>query len=113
MRSNATWIAWTGGPHRNAASDEPARKEADDERSRELRAGRRLGRGGPEGWGRVDAHPGPGSSPPAGEGLAGADRPRAAARMGAIRRRSGSGDRRAGEALDGRDADPAGLRDHR
>ena len=54
----------------------------------EVRAGPRRRRRGPKGRREVDARSRPGAAPSAGEGLAGADRPGAAARVGAVRRRS-------------------------
>ena len=101
-RSNATSIGWI--------KHHVERKETMSSRE-DVCAGPRRGRRGPEGRREVDARSRPRAPPPAGEGLAGADRPRAPARMGAVRRRPEPRRRRPGEALDGRDADAAGLRD--
>ncbi len=87
------------------------RKES-DEQPRDVRARPRGRSRGPEGWREVDARSRPRAPSSAGEGLAGADRPGASVRMGAVRRRSQPGRRGAGEALDGGSADAAGLRDH-
>ena len=69
-----------------------------------VRAGRRNRRRGAKGRRHVDARSRARTASSTGEGLASADRSGTAARVGAVRRRSESRRRRAGEALDRRDA---------
>ena len=70
--------------HANEEEDE----EKIDDRSRAVHAGSGQRRGGPKGRREVDARSRQGAAPLAGESLAGADRPGAPARVGALRRRS-------------------------
>ena len=60
-------------------------------RPRAVHTGSRQRRAGTKGRREVDARSRPRAAPPAGKSLAGADRPGAAARMGAVRRRSDLG----------------------
>ena len=61
-------------------------KEKDD-RSQAVRAGSRRRGAGTKGWKQVDAYSRPRTAPLAGKSLAGANRPGASARVGALRRR--------------------------
>src|ERR1035438_260067 len=85
MLSNATstaWITWSNHPHQRKR-----RQGEEDDLSRSVHAG--SGQRGRDTKGRreVDAHSGQRTAPLARKSLAGADRPGASARVGALRSR--------------------------
>src|SRR2546421_12172755 len=81
MLSNATSITWINQHQRKARQGE------EDDRSRAVHTGSGPRRGGAEGRRKVDAHSRQRTAPLAGKSLAGANRPGASARVGALRRR--------------------------
>src|SRR5213083_2250928 len=81
MRSNATSTAWINPYERKGREGE------EDDRSRAVRTGSGQWGAGTKGRREVDAHDRQRTAPLAGKSLAGAHRPSAAARVGALRRR--------------------------
>src|SRR5579871_6155502 len=79
MLSNATWTAWINQRQRKGRQGER------NDRSQAVHTGPRQRSRGAEGWRKVDAHSRQRTAPPAGKGLAGADRSGPFARMGALR----------------------------
>ena len=107
MRSNATSTAWINQHQRKGRQGE------EDDRSRAVRTGSGQRGAGPKGRREVDAHSRPRTAPPAGKSLAGAHRPGASARVGALRRRWEPGHGwNHGEAHHGGSAHAAGFRNH-
>src|SRR5215208_8329815 len=84
MLSNATSSAWIN------QHDRKGRQGQDDDRSRAVRAGSGERGAGTKGRREVDAHSRQTTAPLTGKSLAGTYRSGAAARVGAIRRRSKS-----------------------
>src|SRR5580693_206960 len=82
MLSNATSTAWINQHQRKGRQGEEK-----DDRSRAVRAGSRQRGAGTKGRREVDAHSGQRTAPLAGKSLAGADRPGASTRVGALRGR--------------------------
>src|SRR5215510_548213 len=103
MLSNVTSTA------RSNQNQRKGRRGEEDDRPREVHTGSGRWSPGTKGRRDVDARFRPRVPAPAGDGVAGADRSCASVKMGTVRRRSESGRRGAGEALNGRDADAAGL----
>ena len=85
MLSNATSTAWINQHQRKGRQGE------EDDRSRAVHTGSGQRGAGTKGRREVDAHSRQRTAPPAGKSLAGADRPGASARVGAVRRRSEPG----------------------
>src|ERR1700704_5390841 len=81
MLTNATSTAWINQHKRKR------RQGKEDDRSRAIRTGSGQRGAGTKGRREVDAHPRPRAPSPAGKSLAGAYRPGASARVGALRRR--------------------------
>src|SRR5215469_6452933 len=105
MRSNAT--STTGINHH----ERTGRQGEEDDRSRAVHTGSGPRGAGTKGWREVDAHSRARPAPLAGKSLAGADRPGASARVGALRRRWGPGDGwNHGEAHHDGSAHAAGFR---
>src|SRR6266550_18842 len=82
MLSNATSTAWINQHERKGRQG-----EEDDDRSLAVRTGSGQRGAGTKGRREVDAHPRQRTASLAGKSLAGANRPVAAARVGALRRR--------------------------
>src|SRR6266480_2441033 len=87
MLSNATSIAWIDQDERKKGRQ----GEKGDDGSRAVRTGSGQRGGGTKGRREVDAHSRERTAPLARKSLAGADRPRASARVGALRRREEPG----------------------
>src|SRR6266566_4051948 len=85
MLSNATSTAWIDQHERKGRHGEK------DDRSLAVRTGSGQRGAGTKGWREVDAHSRPRAAPLAGKSLAGTNRPGAAPRVGAFRRRSEPG----------------------
>src|SRR5258706_10632014 len=81
MLSSVTSTAWINQHERKGRQGEKG------DRSRAVRTGSGQRGGGTKGRREVDAHSRQRTAPLAGKGLAGARRPRASARVGALRRR--------------------------
>src|SRR5271157_1289395 len=81
MLSNATSTTWINQPQRKGRQGE------EDDRSRAVHTGSGQRGGGTKERREVDAHSRQRTAPLAGKSLAGANRPSASARMGALRRR--------------------------
>src|SRR5712664_355117 len=92
MLSNATSTAWIRKHQRKGRQGEK------DDRSRAVHTGSGQRGAGTKGRREVDAHSGQRTAPLAGKSLAGANRPGASARMGAVRGRWEPGYGRNGEA---------------
>src|SRR5207249_2764737 len=86
MLSNGTSTAW-GTPKKIKQHGRKGRQGEEDDRSRSVRTGSGQRRGSAEGRRKMDAHSRQRTAPPAGKSLAGANRPGASARVGALRRR--------------------------
>src|SRR5258705_6854474 len=86
MPWNATWTGWIDQHERKRRQGEG------DDRSRAVHAGSGQRGAGTKGRREVDAHSREGTAPLAAKSLAGAHRPGAAPRVGALRRRSEPGD---------------------
>src|SRR5437879_7836207 len=89
MLSNATstaWITWIS-QHQRKARKRKKRQGEEDDRSRAIHTGSGQRGAGTKGRREVDAHSRQRTAPPAGKTLAGAHRPGASARVGALRRR--------------------------
>src|SRR5581483_9579727 len=80
------------GPHRSTKITEEEGKEKINDRSRPVRTGSRRRGAGTKGRREVDPYSGERNAPLTGKSLAGADRPGAPARVGALRGRGQSGD---------------------
>src|ERR1043166_2816552 len=107
MLSNATSIAWSSQHQRRGRQGE------DDDRSRAVHAGSGQRGAGTKGRGEVDAHTRQRAAPLAAKSLAGAYRPGAAARVGALRCRwEPEYGWSQGEAHHGRSAHAARNRNH-
>src|SRR5438034_4294555 len=105
MLSNATSTAWINQHQRKG------RQGREDDRSRAVRTGSGQRSEGTKGRREVDAHSSQRTAPLAGKSLAGAHRPGAAARVGALRRRWEPGyGWNHGEAHHGRSAHAARYR---
>src|SRR5436190_8739433 len=108
MLSNATSTTWINQHQRKGRQGE------EDDRSHAVRTGSGQRGAGTKGRREVDAHSRQRTAPLAGEGLAGAHRPGAAARVGALRRRwEPRNDWSHGEAHHGRGAHAARYRNNR
>src|SRR5258705_485378 len=81
MLSNATSTTWINQHQRKGRQGE------EDDQSRTVHTGSGQRGRGPEGRRKVDAHSRQRTAQPAGKSLAGANRPGASARVGALRRR--------------------------
>src|SRR5215471_9710585 len=77
----------TPRPHRSGNANEWDDKGEEDDRSRSVHAGSGLWGAGAKGRREVDTDSGQGTAPLSGKSLAGAYRPGAPARVGALRRR--------------------------
>src|SRR5438128_4994123 len=86
MLSNATSTTWINQHARKGRQGE------EGDRSRAVRTGSGQRGAGTKGRREVDAHSRQRTAPLAGKSLAGANRPSASARVGALRRRSKPGD---------------------
>src|SRR6266566_2948674 len=107
MLSNATWTTWINQHQRKGRQGE------EDDRSRAVHTGSGQRGAGTKGRREVDAHSRPRTASPAGKSLAGAYRPVAAARVGALRRRWEPGHGwNQGEAHHGRSAHAARHRNN-
>src|SRR5229473_3278740 len=105
MLSNATSTAWIKQHHRKGKQGKV------DDRSRAVHTGAGQRGAGTKGWGEVDAHSRQRTAPLAGKSLAGANRPGASARVGALRHRwQPEYDWNHGEAHHGRSAHAARYR---
>src|SRR2546422_7500450 len=103
MLSNATSTAWINQHKRKG-------RQGEDDRSRAVRTGSRQRGAGTKGRREVDTHSRQRTAPLAGKSLAGAYRPGASARVGAIRRRWEPGYGWHGEAHHGGNAHAASFR---
>src|SRR5436190_23756520 len=102
MLSNATSTAWINQHRRRG------RQGGEDEQSRAIRAGASQRGAGTKRRREVDAHSRERTAPPARKGLAGAYRPSASSRMGALRRGWEPGYGRNGETHMGGNAHATG-----